>query len=482
MFAELHTHCDVGSNLRLIDATCTVEASINKAVELGFAGMAITDHEALSAHIKAIQTVKKIREQRPDFRLVLGNEIYLIGTDDYKNTNKFWHFILLAKDAVGHRLLRILSSRAWSRVYTHKRVERVPTFYEDLYEVVRPNQGHLIASTACLGSQFDAFILADETGRAWNFVQWCQDVFGFDNFYIEMQPGITDEQIAFNQKAMKFCKTHGVPWIFTNDVHYLTKEKRALHAAFLNSKDEERETGDFYENTYFKSEDEMRERMPYFSSEDIDEGFRNTVRIAQSVEQYDLAHNTVVPVLKPPPFQLGHIFRDWYNSCPSIREFAYSSSEQNRYCLYLCEQGFKEKHQEFSEENLKRIDTEFEQLIGIENKIQQPMAGYYNIVRWIVDLMWDDNQGNSLVGVSRGSAGAFYICYLMGITQINPVQWNLPWWRHLSKERPELPDSFLNFLYMRIIFKEMTTVHVTCGTSKTGRWAALQPYYSTETY
>ena len=173
MFAELHTHNDVGSNTRLIDSTCKVEAIIDKAVEYGFRGVAITDHESLSAHIKALNKMDSVKKEHPDFKLILGNEIYLISDEDYKNTNDFYHFILLAKDAVGHRQLRELSTRAWSRVYTHKRVERVPTFYSDLREIVGKNPGHLIASTACLGGFFPKSILLEslynEQSRAYAF-------------------------------------------------------------------------------------------------------------------------------------------------------------------------------------------------------------------------------------------------------------------------------------------------------------------------
>lgn len=475
MFAELHTHTDIGSNVRLIDSTCKTEAIIDKAIELGFAGVAITDHESLSAHIKAIQKWKKIKEKYPDFKLILGNEIYLIDESDYKNTDNFYHFILLAKDPVGHRQLRELSSRAWSRVYTHKRVERVPTFYSDLEEVVGKNPGHLISSTACLGSQFDIQMLSGETNAAHAFAGWCRDLFGKDNFFIELQPGISEEQITYNKLAKSFCKENGYNWTITNDVHYLTKDKRELHAAFLSSKDEERETSDFYESTYFKTEQEMLERMSYLGEEFVLKGFENTVKITQMIESYDLQQDVKVPQRPLPEFKIQGVFADWYDKYEYINKFAHSEYDQDRYMLSEIEKGFLTKPRKFlkvtddsgdsclipfgtyvddgckaeafqfsDEEVFSRINIELEQLWKISAKLNQRLSSYFNLTQSLVELMWDDEKGNSLVGPSRGSVGGFYCAYLMSIIQVDAMQWNLPWFRFIEKNRPELPDIDLD--------------------------------------
>lgn len=475
MFAELHTHTDIGSNVRLIDSTCKTEAIIDKAIELGFAGVAITDHESLSAHIKAIQKWKKIKERHPDFKLILGNEIYLIDESDYKNTDSFYHFILLAKDPVGHRQLRELSSRAWSRVYTHKRVERVPTFYSDLEEIVGKNPGHLISSTACLGSQFDIQMLSGETNAAHAFADWCKDLFGKDNFFIELQPGISDEQITFNKLAKCFCLENNYNWVITNDVHYLTKDKRELHAAFLSSKDEDRETADFYESTYFKSEQEMLERMSYLGEEFVLKGFENTVKITQTIESYDLQQDVKVPQRPLPEFKIQGVFANWYDKYEYINKFAHSEYGQDRYMLSEIEKGFLTKPRKYlkvtddsgdsclipfgtyvdkgckaevfqfsDEEIFSRINIELEQLWKISAKLNQRLSSYFNLTQSLVELMWDDEKGNSLVGPSRGSVGGFYCAYLMSIIQVDAMQWNLPWFRFIEKNRPELPDIDLD--------------------------------------
>lgn len=457
MFAELHTHTDKGSNTRLIDTTIKTRMSLNHALKIGLQGVAITDHESLSSHIEAIQHCQEIQKEHPDFKLVLGNEIYLIDDSDYKNTNKFYHFILLAKDKVGHRQLRELSTRAWGRVYSHKNVERVPTFYSDLQDIVSANQGHLVAMTACLGGLLPTFIMANETDRALNFAKFCVSVFGRENFYIEMQPGASEEQIEFNKRAYDFCLANDFNWVFTNDVHYLTQNKRILHAAYLNSKDEDRETSDFYENTYYKTEQEMRDRMPYFPDETVTAGFENTIKILNSVEQYTLAQDVIVPERQLPLFSLLNGFSSYYGTYEYIKNFATSEYQQDRFLLFQIEKGFKEKGEEYNQENLSRINIELKQLWDISLKLKQRLSSYYNLTQLIIEIMWDDEKGNSLVGVARGSVTGYYICYLMNITQINPIKWNLPYWRHLVAERPELPDVDIDSQSSQrpLIFKSM---------------------------
>lgn len=439
MFSELHAHSEY-SSLRFLDSTVKIGALIDYALKIGLSGVAVTDHECLSGHIKALQHYKEIKDEHPDFKLILGNEIYLINESDYQNTDKFFHFILLAKDIVGHSQLRELSTRAWSRMYTYKRMERVPTFYSDLADVIGNNQGHLIGMSACLGGYLPFLLLNDKFEQAKFFVDWCINLFGKDNFYVELQAGISEEQIEFNKKAIDFCKTNGYSWTFTNDVHYLNKGKRKLHAAYLNSADEDRETDSFYENTYFKTEDEMFARTTYLNPEDVKQGFNNTIKITNDIEFYDLHQDVIVPERKIPDYKPVHLFALYYNKYSYIKKFAESEYPQDRFILYQIEEGFKEKNEIFNDENLSRIDIELKQLWDISIKLNQRISAYYNLSEYIVEIMWDDNKGNSLVGVARGSVTGYYIAYLINITQINPIKWNLPYWRHLVADRPELPD------------------------------------------
>ena len=452
-FAELHFHCDYGSNVRLIDSTNKIEPSIDYAISLGLRGLAFTDHESLSAHIKALNYGKVVHEAHPDFQIILGNEIYLCHdtppvTDEASGktrfaieSKEFFHFILLAKDAEGHRQLRELSTRAWGRSYSYKNQVRVPTFYSDLDEVVGENRGHLIASTACLGGEFDKLTLDGDVNSALSFVRQCQSWFGKDDFYIELQPGISNDQILFNQRAITFSKYYGLKWIITNDVHYQSKDKRELHATFLNSKEEERELADFYESTYFKREEEMKDRMRgCMSDEDIEAGFAHTIEIADKCKDagdYGLFHDTIVPqrALNDEPVLQG-LFADWYDSCPSVKYLAESPYEQDRFFLQECEKGIINKHIPVTEKVVKRIDIEVQQLIGISKRLNSRLTSYYNLMQAIEDVIWQV----SIIGTGRGSACCLYCAYLMDITQVDSLKENLPYWRHTHISKVSLPD------------------------------------------
>ena len=160
-----HNHTTY-SNIRLIDAINKPEDLIDKAIELGLSGIAITDHECLSAHIDAEKHMNEIRDKYPDFKLALGNEIYLV--DQRVAGQKYYHFILIAKDAIGHRALRELSSQAWMNSYVDRRLERVPTTKDELTEIVQKYRGHLIATTACIGGELPSLALLYAKSRMVN--------------------------------------------------------------------------------------------------------------------------------------------------------------------------------------------------------------------------------------------------------------------------------------------------------------------------
>ena len=167
----LHNHSDY-SNIRLLDSTNKIKNMILKTSELGSLGFALTDHECLSGHVKYLNLVNELKEENKipeEFKPVLGNEIYLVDENNMreeitsKGSTKFYHFLLLAKDKIGHRQLRELSSRAWDRMFNYKGLDRVPTYYVDMEEVIGEDRGHIIASTACLGSYFSHLVLKLET-------------------------------------------------------------------------------------------------------------------------------------------------------------------------------------------------------------------------------------------------------------------------------------------------------------------------------
>ena len=123
---EVHSHTEY-SNLRLLDCINKPKKLIDRAIELGMAGIAITDHECISSHPSVNFYAEEIRKEHPEFKVALGNEIYLTGTRE--NGQRYYHFILIAKNKLGHRALRELSSKAWMNSYWDRGMERVPTLY-----------------------------------------------------------------------------------------------------------------------------------------------------------------------------------------------------------------------------------------------------------------------------------------------------------------------------------------------------------------
>lgn len=467
---ELHFHLDY-SNLRLLDCINSVEEAILKTAELGLSGMAITDHETVSGHLKAIKAVEKFKKEGKipqDFKLILGNEIYLVESleevrDNYKSgVTKFPHFLLLSKNKEGHEALRLLSSKAWENSFWTGSMERVPTEMSYLEQVAKEYPNSLIASSACLGSSTSIHILGMDEAKQKNdkqlyeyhhnklheFIQWCIKVFGKDDFYLELQPSGDYEQRTVNLKLIELAEQYGLEMIVTNDVHYLRPEDREIHSAYLRSKEDERETDSFYSHTYLHKNDEIFDKLNYIDENIIHKSFENTIKIGEKCENYTLEAPTVIPKSKLPEFEVQHLFKDGYEQYKYICNMANSDDEQDRYLLHLIENGFIEhlynpdmSKEEFHE-ILARIDVELEQLWKISEKFNQRMSSYYVTVSNIVTLMWGDDCGDnsrkegSLVGSGRGSAVAYLINFLIGVTSVNPLAYGIeiPYWRHLNHE------------------------------------------------
>lgn len=453
---HLHVHDDY-SNIRLIDSINKIDNLVSKAVELKNSGIAITDHESVSGHVNALQIVesgKKSGAIPEDFKLILGNEIYLVNSleevkDNYiPKQTKFWHFLLLAKDEIGHKQLRILSSLAWDNSFYTGTMERTPTLKSDLERIIKENPGHLIASTACIGGEAAHWIMNKNIEKFNEFIGYCYELFG-DDFYLEMQPNNSEEQVLVNQTLLNVSHQLKIPFIVTCDAHYINKEDKLFHEAFLKSHEEEREVGDFYETTYMMDENEIHEYLDWqIGKDNVDIAISNTEIIGQKVNEYTLAHSTIVPGADIPEYQEEHYFQNYYADHEYIKKFAYSDSNYDRYLLHLIENGFKTKgyYVGITEEELNtlidRIEIELSEMWKVTEKIQNSISSYYLSTLELIEIMW--NEGDSLIGVARGSVTGMYTMYLIGLIQMNPVKWGLPHWRHISHERPELADIDLD--------------------------------------
>lgn len=445
---QLHCHTH-GSNLRMLDCIVKTKDLIDYAVELGMKAVAITDHASISEHINAIQYSKELKGKGIDIKVLLGDEIYLVDdVIDVKENyvprqTQFYHFILIAKDRIGYDQLREINAVGWQSSFFTGKMRRVPNDKHQIEKIIGNNKGHLLASTACIGGELAKSFFNKDKQRLASFVNWCVSTFGKENFAIEIQPSDNPEQISFNRWAKDYAWRYGLKCISTCDVHYLKKEHHDIHKAFLTSREADRgESEDFYATTYMMSTEEKRGYMPYFSNEDYEQIVNDGWEFVKDVEFIDMEHITIIPErsLKGLDCQVRHIFKDWYDKYPYIKNFAYSKYDQDTYFLRMVEDGFISKKQEFNDTNVGRIAWELEQLWLISDKLGARMSAYYNLVDYIVDICWEIG----FIGVSRGSVTGYYTAYLMDMQQMNPLQWNLPAYRHLNAERVSWPDVDLD--------------------------------------
>lgn len=475
-YVNLHTHTDY-SNIRMLDSINQLPLLFERCRELGLLGVAITDHETLSGHVKALQYVKNMRKKYTklyeeekneekkikikeeldywnNFKLVLGNEIYLtrnnLTKENYiKGEDKYYHFILLAKDEEGHKQLRELSSRAWSHSF-RQFIERVPTYYKDIEEIIGANPGHIIASTACLGSQFanlireylDKGMPTDIKTKIDNFIKWCQKQFGEENFFIELQSSESDDQNKYNACALAYAKARNIKPIITTDAHYLRKEDRPLHKAYLNAGEGDRETDEFYSGTWLQSRQDIKNYMINIKEEDVDMMLNNTNFIAKQIYDYDLYHKEIIPKVKlEKVFSYNEQLAEMAKKYEYIAKFMNSESKEDNYYIDGILYGLEHKIEPAQWDNyLKQIEKEMTEVWEITKKIGMELSSYFNTVAKVIDTMWEE--GDSLVGVSRGSAGGFVSNYLLGITQMDPIKYGIQdmYWRFIHRDRPELPD------------------------------------------
>lgn len=433
---RIHNHTNF-SNMRLRDSNLFLEDLISESEKKGVDLVAVTEHECLSSHTKAI----KLREKYKDIKIALGNEIYLVNRkshDEFKDRNEkieYYHFILLAKDKKGHELLRRLSSEAWDGMYFYRRMERVPTFADRLQYYLSQDEykGTVIGSTACLAGTLAKTILKNEDPRP--FIRWCQRLFG-DDFYLEIQPSRQEEQLIVNKKILELSEEMNIPYTITTDSHYKNKESKDEFFSFILSQDGEREVAEFYDTTYVMSDEELLE---FFPQEVIDKANEYGEEIYNKIEDFDLyAPPELPPVFIPEGFE-----KDWVSmflgkeDMPYTQKFINSPYPVDRYYLKLIEEGYKERGGEHPQEvEFKRIETELEQVWGLSEALGCRISEYHAAIKQIVDVVWEV----SIVGCGRGSACCFYLNYLIDIVQVNALDYDLPYWRYLNKDKIELSD------------------------------------------
>ena len=449
----IHNH-SYHSNYRLRDSINKPEEIIEYAHSLGMNGIALTDHATISGHV-AMERYITDNEHLKDFKLGFGDEIYLVDketVDKGKENNEkifFHHFLVLAKNKRGYEFLKRLTTREWENSFFYRGMERTPTYFDDLTELIKGYEDDVIFSSACAGSPLSQLILQYHKDNSKNtkkkihdFITFFINMVGKDNFYLELQPAIKhdksnkdvkQEQQIINDMLLKLSKVYGVKCIVTTDAHYLNKEQAFAHKVYLQAFQGEREVDSFYSTTYIMDRDELLE---YFDKDLLDELIKNTHEIMNKLEPITFKKTTQVPTVDIPEYKDRDLFKEYINDYPYIKNYRESEREIDRYYLHLIGEGMISHNQKFNDENLSRINVELEQVWEISIKLDQALSSYFVLTKDIIEMMWEV----SLVGVSRGSASCFYTNYLLEIVQINPIQYKLPYWRFLNKERPELPD------------------------------------------
>jgi len=449
---SMHNHT-MYSNETLRDCINRVEGLIDLAIELGHECVAITDHETISSYIKAEKYYKKIKEVHPDFKLIRGNEIYLTrngltAKNFDKTKDRYFHFILLAKDKIGYKQICQLSTRAWQRSYMSRRQRRRPTYYQDLKDIVKPDQGHLIASSACLGSQLDRFLLQYmdtgdeefyETAKRWCL--YIEDIFGKGNFYLEMQPSNGKEQVFVNKQLLKISKELGIKYIITTDSHYGRPEEAKIHEAFLNSQDGDREVRSFYATTYMMNDDEIRSFFPYLSDEEIETAYDAIREIKDKCEDFSVLKPLKIPSL---PWRDFHARTqeeiDYYISLmPALEKFLHSTHYSDNELFFAIIDGIK-KHEDLQNEEAYKALNECLEMTWVSSEVNKAQwSAYFLNLQKIIDECWN---AGTIVLPARGSGMGFVLLYALDIIQINCLREKTKTypWRFLNPARVSVLD------------------------------------------
>ena len=310
----------------------------------------------------------------------------------------------------------------------------------------------------CLGGQLPHLILAllqtdNEQQKELikdkinDFINWCVSMCDKGDFYIELQPSLQEEQIAVNKMAIKIAKAYGLKWIISTDSHYLKEEDRPIHAAYLTSDKDgngNREVDAFYSTTYFLTVEEIINNMSYLPKEDIINGIITTKEIENKIIGYNFDKVQKIPLTPIPNKKNWYKNDNLYNIAKQykyINEMITNNESYDKYMINMVLSKIPEKIvKEDYKETFERIDLECQQILGVSKVRKQPISAYFTTMKKNIDIIWQ--KANALIMPGRGSAGAYMINFLLGITQLNPLKQGveLPYFRFIHQSKPEMPD------------------------------------------
>lgn len=287
------------------------------------------------------------------------------------------------------------------------KMRRVPTYYQDIIDIIGAAPGHVIGSTACLGGFLDAKLLqcaktADEELYS-KIKNWClqmQGIFGKGNFYLEMQPSASEEQLIANKGIYTLSKELNIPFIITCDEHYLKKEDAFIHKAYLNAQEGDREVDAFYATTYLMGTEELESYMNNFNQEVFQEAYQNILDIKNKCEDYSLKKALKIPSLKWRTPKTTIINQDWYDKIPYLEIFYNSDFDGDRVLAQLLIDKFESDKRLCNQEHYNEVNDNLRITWESSNVNKAHWSAYFLNLQQIIDVCWD---AGTLVGPGRGS-------------------------------------------------------------------------------
>ena len=437
-FVHLHVH----TQYSILDGQASIENLFNRAEELGMPGLAITDH----GNMYGVKEFFKYAAKHPSVKPIIGCEIYVSKGDHRIKEKGYYHLILLAKNYNGYKnLMKIVSTGHLEGMYYKPRVS---------HEVIEKYHEDLICSSACMAGEIPRMILAGDIAGAEKAIEWHKRVFK-DDFYLEVMlhktevPGLSlevyEKEKEYDEVIFDLAEKHGVKVIATNDAHFVRKEDGPAHDrliclttnAYIDDPDRLRYT----QQEYLKSEEEMAALFPGHP-----EVITNTLEICDKVESYSIDRGHVLPKFQIDPDFLADIdnqlekYKDVIDA-GRCDEKGNDRGEEFRYSVaFLCHLCYKGAHERYGEtlnqETSERLDFELKTIS------RMGFPDYFLIVQ---DYIAAARAHGISVGPGRGSAAGSAVAYCLGITNLDPIKYDLLFERFLNPERVSMPDIDVDF-------------------------------------
>ncbi len=442
-FAHLHVH----TQYSILDGFSSIGNLFNRAEELGMPALAITDH----GNMYGVKEFLKYAKKHPSIKPIIGCEIYVTRHYDHKlkdnDHRRYYHLILLAKNYDGYRnLMKIVSTgHIEGKYYDKPRVS---------HEVLAKYHENLVCCSACLAGEIPQDIVAGDMDAAREAVRWHKALFG-DDYYLEVQLHksevpeaglqVYENQLVSNEGIFQLAQEEGVKVLATNDVHFVRKEDGPAHDRLIclttNAYIDDPNRLRYTQQEYLKSEEEMAALFPGHP-----EVISNTLEVADKIERYTIDRGYVLPKFDIDPEFLSDIdvylkkYKDIIDEGRCDKDGNSRGEEFCRSVAYLCHithAGARKRYGDtFTEEQEERIDFELKTIC------RMGFPDYFLIVQ---DYIAASRAQGYLVGPGRGSAAGSVVAYCLGITNLDPLKYNLLFERFLNPDRISMPDIDVDF-------------------------------------